>query len=180
MEYTPLSTDFKDDILDSSNADRKYKQIVNNDGTMSLQDETVYQQTGSVYGAKEINEEREAINNIYENKLVTLDEIDLVTEEGFFVDALAVKELNSKTQNILNTNAFVGSFGKTIGITELPQENYSYIWSANTIIDKINTYSKGIFIAAGADGILIGVITDGRIVYGYRSKTEWKLFYKNP
>lgn len=31
---------------------------------------------------------------------MTLDEIDLVTEEGFFVDALAVKELNSKTQNL--------------------------------------------------------------------------------
>lgn len=62
MECTPLSTDFKDDILDPSNVNRKYKQIVNNDGTMSLQDETVYQQTGSVYGAKEINEERIIIN----------------------------------------------------------------------------------------------------------------------
>ena len=98
MEYRPLSTDFKDDILDSSNTGRKYRQITNNDGTMSLQDETTYQQVGSVYGAKEINEEREAINNIYANKLVTLDEIDLVTEKGFFVDALAVKELNSKSE----------------------------------------------------------------------------------
>lgn len=31
-------------------------------------------------------------SKIYENKLVTLDEINLVTEPGFFVDALAVKE----------------------------------------------------------------------------------------
>ncbi len=44
----------------------------------------------------EIDVERKRINNVYSNKLVTLDEIDLVTEEGFFVDALAVKELNSK------------------------------------------------------------------------------------
>lgn len=44
----------------------------------------------------EIDVERKRINNVYANKLVTLDEIDLVTEEGFFVDALAVKELNSK------------------------------------------------------------------------------------
>ena len=96
MAYTPLCTDFKDDILDPSNYKRKYKQVVNNDGTFSFQDETTYQQVGSDYGAKEVNEEREAINNVYANKLVTLDEIDLVTEEGFFVDALAVKELNSK------------------------------------------------------------------------------------
>lgn len=102
MAYTPLRTDFKDDILDPSNYKRKYKQVVNNDGTFSFQDETTYQQVGSDYGAKEVNEEREAINNVYANKLVTLDEIDLVTEEGFFVDALAVKELNSK---IMTTNA---------------------------------------------------------------------------
>lgn len=48
----------------------------------------------------EIDVERKRINDVYSNKLLTLDEIDLVTEEGFFVDALAVKELNSKTQNL--------------------------------------------------------------------------------
>ena len=99
MAYTPLRTDFKDDILDSSNYKRKYKQVVNNDGTFSFQDETTYQQVGSDYGAKEVNEERAAINNIYENKLVALDDVALVTEEGFFVDALAVKELNSNYFN---------------------------------------------------------------------------------
>ena len=95
--YTPLSTDFKDDILASQNSKRKYTQVNNSDGTVSFQDSTAYSQVGSSYGAKEVNEEREAINNIYTNKLVTLDEIDLVTEPGFFVDAQAVKELNSKT-----------------------------------------------------------------------------------
>lgn len=103
MAYTPLRTDFKDDILDSSNYKRKYKQVVNSDGTFSFQDETTYQQVGSDYGAKEVNEEREAINKIYENKLVTLDDVALVTEEGFFVDALAVKELNSKLKNAETT-----------------------------------------------------------------------------
>lgn len=95
--YTPLSTDFKDDILASQNSKRKYTQVNNSDGTVSFQDSTAYSQVGSPYGAKEVNEEREAINNVYANKLVTLDEIDLVTEEGYFVDAKAVKELNSKT-----------------------------------------------------------------------------------
>lgn len=94
--YNPLSTNFKDDILADSNDRRKYTQINNSDGTISLQDSTAYKQVGSQYGAKEVNEERKAINNIYANKLVTLDEIDLVTEPGFFVDAQAVKELNSK------------------------------------------------------------------------------------
>ena len=99
--YNPLSTNFKDDILADSNDRRKYTQINNSDGTISLQDSTAYKQVGSQYGAKEVNEEREAINNIYANKLVSLDEIDLVTEEGYFVDAKAVKELNSKLYTII-------------------------------------------------------------------------------
>lgn len=62
----------------------------------------------------EIDVERKRINNVYTNKLVTLDEIDLVTEEGFFVDALAVKELNSKTQ----------IFNSPIGIEEFSAKNF--------------------------------------------------------
>lgn len=107
--YTPLSTDFKDDILASQNSKRKYTQVNNSDGTVSFQDSTAYSQVGSSYGAKEIIEEREAINNIYTNKLVTLDEIDLVTEPGFFVDAQVVKELNSKIDS--SAGSIIGGHG---------------------------------------------------------------------
>lgn len=102
--YKPLSTDFKDDILASQNSKRKYTQVNNSDGTVSFQDSTAYSQVGSSYGAKEIIEEREAINNIYANKLVTLNEIDLVTEPGFFVDAQVVKELNSKSPKVFKSS----------------------------------------------------------------------------
>ena len=60
---TPLSTDFKDDVLASSNSDRKYNMIYNSDGTVSFKDVTEYDQTGTEYGAKEVNEERAAIND---------------------------------------------------------------------------------------------------------------------
>lgn len=90
-----LSVDFKDDILAPSNPKRKYQLIHNSDGTVSLEDVTVYQQNGSNFGAKEVNEERTAINKINNDRIVSLDEIDLVNQPGFFVDALAVKELNS-------------------------------------------------------------------------------------
>ena len=111
--YKPLSTDFKDDILASQNSKRKYTQVNNSDGTVSFQDSTAYSQVGSSYGAKEVNEEREAINNIYANKLVTLDEIDLVTEPGFFVDAKVVKELNSNIKN----NAGIIAYMKYIALS---------------------------------------------------------------
>ena len=115
--YTPLSTDFKDDILASQNSKRKYTQVNNSDGTVSFQDSTAYSQVGSSYGAKEVNEEREAINNIYANKLVTLDEIDLVTEPGFFVDAQVVKELNSNIK-ILNSKNDNGHALKVFNASE--------------------------------------------------------------
>lgn len=115
--YKPLSTDFKDDILASQNSKRKYTQVNNSDGTVSFQDSTAYSQVGSSYGAKEIIEEREAINNIYTNKLVTLDEIDLVTEPGFFVDAQVVKELNSNIK-ILNSKNDNGHALKVFNASE--------------------------------------------------------------
>lgn len=49
----------------------------------------------------EENARAEADEAIRANRIVTLDEIDLVTEEGFFVDALAVKELNSNLISIV-------------------------------------------------------------------------------
>lgn len=58
--------------------------------------------------AEEKKARAEADEAIRANRIVTLDEIDLVTEEGFFVDALAVAELNSKTKWKL--------FGMTTGV----------------------------------------------------------------
>ena len=66
---------------------------------------------------KEVIEEREAINNIYANKLVSLDEIDLVTEPGFFVDAQVVKELNSNIK-ILNSKNDNGHALKVFNASE--------------------------------------------------------------
>ena len=53
--------------------------------------------------AEEKKARAEADETIRANRIVALDEIDLVTEEGFFVDALAVKELNSKLKNAETT-----------------------------------------------------------------------------
>lgn len=97
MSIPNLSIDFKDDILNSSmNKKRKYQKVDNNDGSFSLDDVTVYSQEGSEYGAKEIIEERKAINNIYNERILNIEALELVTEPGFFVDAQVVKELNGK------------------------------------------------------------------------------------
>ena len=163
MAYTPLRTDFKDDILDPSNYKRKYKQVANNDGTFSFQDETAYQQVGSNYGAKEVNEEREAINNIYENKLVALDDVALVTEEGFFVDALAVKELNSnltKTNTVLENRKPIFIDSTAQGTTNLDTNSFlksgvTYAFVV-TVSSALSSESYKHEILCSLNGVLIG------------------------
>ena len=147
--YKPLSTDFKDDILASQNSKRKYTQVNNSDGTVSFQDSTAYSQVGSSYGAKEVNEERKAINNIYANKLVTLNEIDLVTEPGFFVDAQVVKELNSKMMADVQFKPFSitgnPSGGNSLVITSLT--NLKKIFG-----DAVTTMNSGAVVMNGDGG----------------------------
>lgn len=113
MEIPNLSTDFKDDVLDTEvNQIRKYQMIYNPDGTVSFKDVTEYKQIGSLFGAKEVNEERKAINGIYNDRITDIESLKLTTESGFFVDALAVKELTKDyiveqgKQLIPNTNRY--------------------------------------------------------------------------
>ena len=99
MSIPNLPTDFKDDILNTGvNQKRKYQIIYNNDGTVSFEDVTAYSQTGSDFGSSEVNATNGAINNIYDERILNLEDLDLVTEPGFFVDALAVAELNGKIE----------------------------------------------------------------------------------
>lgn len=185
MAYTPLRTDFKDDILDSSNYKRKYKQVVNNDGTFSFQDETTYQQVGSDYGAKEVNEERAAINNVYESKLVALDDVALVTEEGFFVDALAVKELNSKltetTASLTKANNALNVIGTQYwsGL----KDNYSYsskeTWANNIV--KITLPAGTYIFTLKASPKALGQNYDAFVIgiTGISTTRTQKTFYMN-
>lgn len=182
MAYTPLRTDFKDDILDSSNYKRKYKQVVNSDGTFSFQDETTYQQVGSDYGAKEVNEERKAINKIYENKLVTLDDVALVTEEGFFVDALAVKELNS---NLTKANTKISALSTELATTNTnlktatADSGWKYM-TANNLSEKLKFRKIGhmVFVAGSirfsdngkfANDQYLGNVPSGMTPNGYNT-----------
>lgn len=149
MAFTPLSTDFKDEILSEVNTQRKYKQTVNEDGTVSLQDMTAYEQEGSTYSAKDINEERQAINDIYANKVISLEEASLVTEPGFFCDALVINEINKNLTDKLDKD-YTLAYG---------------VWYANGVViplkDSYLNY-RDIIIRTGWNG-QNGGIRDNRI-----------------
>lgn len=68
-----LRTDFKDSVLKDTTGNKKYKMTNNSDNTVSFTDVTEYSQEGSPYGAKEVNEERKAINSVIVPKTRTVD-----------------------------------------------------------------------------------------------------------
>ena len=54
-----LRTDYQDDVFSGN---RKYTMVNNGDGTVSFIDQTQYTQVGDTYGAAEINEQNQVIN----------------------------------------------------------------------------------------------------------------------
>lgn len=121
MSIPNLPVNFKDDILAATNPKRKYNFIQNDDGTFSFEDATEYQQTGSDFGAGQINATNDAINKIYSERILSLEEAALVTEPGFFVDAMVVSELidNIYSKKVLWSHA--GMFlnaGQSINLSE--------------------------------------------------------------
>lgn len=127
MSIPNLPVDFKDDILNTGvNQKRKYQQTYNSDGSVSFEDVTAYQQKGSNFGAQEVNETNGAVNNIYSERILDLDELELVTEPGFFVDAQAVKEAHdSLNSNIEGLDSEAGNAGSALIFRE-PDGNLTY------------------------------------------------------
>ena len=77
-----LRSDFKDSVLKDTTGNKKYKMITNNDNTVSFVDVTEYSQEGINYGAKEVNEEREAINSVIVPKTKAVGSGCYITEVG--------------------------------------------------------------------------------------------------
>ena len=104
MAKSNLPTNYKDDIMDSSaEGKRKYRMIYNQDGTVSFEDVTPYQQKGSDYGALDVNTINKAVNESFDkNKIIkNLNTINALTEEGYVPDVLAFKEITRDFKTIV-------------------------------------------------------------------------------
>lgn len=130
---TTLPTNFQDDILaTTANGRRKYNIINNADGTISLEDVTEYTQTGSDYGAKQINATNTAVNACYSSS-----EVDT--------------KLNTKvnTANILNSASSLLSATDTskiagaVGIKGL--KDYIPTNQVSSYTGNLNSLGTGIF-----------------------------------
>ena len=122
MSIPNLPVNFKDDILASSNPKRKYQQTFNTDGSVSFEDVTQYTQNGSEFGASQVNQTNGAVNNIYDERILTLEELALVTEPGYFVDAMAVSDLNGKL--IVNYSSTASETHETVIVNQVHNQVY--------------------------------------------------------
>lgn len=114
MAKPVLPTDFKDDVLaESMKGKRRYRVVQNPDGTIFLDDVTEYDQIGSTFGAKQVNDMATAINAVQEIKIANND---TTTEAGFAADARIVKvhgdEIDALSRDLGRVNVYVGGDGK--------------------------------------------------------------------
>lgn len=136
MAKTTLPTNYVDDVLNGAmDGKRRYREIPNADGTFSLEDATTYDQIGNNFGASQLNLMNDNINQSFDaNKMLkTMDEVNAVTQEGYGVDALVVKELNSSFQWKLIGSAtgttpitLPSNFSEILVIVKMDDEFYNF------------------------------------------------------
>lgn len=107
MAKQVLPTNFVDDILSPSmGGKRKYRIIDNGDDTYSFEDVTEYTQTGSDFGAGQINATNQAVNESCDKADVIDDLEDVVANQanGKIAGAKAVAELNGNLDTNITTS----------------------------------------------------------------------------
>ena len=103
MAKSTLPVDFTDDVLNEAmSGKRRYKLIYNDDGTVSLEDVTAYDQIGSDFGSKQVNETNTAVNAAADaGKIIdSLATVRAVTQAGYMAGALALKELDDSLGDV--------------------------------------------------------------------------------
>lgn len=99
MAKSILPVDFLDDVLSAGmGGRRRYRKIDNEDGSISLEDVTEYDQIGSIFGQMQINAITEAVNESADKSQIIDSAADLRTNAsaGMMAGALAVKEIENK------------------------------------------------------------------------------------
>lgn len=106
-----LKTDYKDDVLDTTqNTKRKYQMIDNGDGTVSFEDVTKYLQQGDSFGADDINDTNEEVNIINDNLSVRYnEETDYlqVKYNGVWTNAIYIGKKLDPTKITLTQEEFI-------------------------------------------------------------------------
>lgn len=100
-----LPTNYKDDILNTSvEGMRRYQMIYNSGNTVSFKDVTPYDQTGSDFGAGDINATNKAVNQSADaGKIIDdPDTAEATTEEGYIAGVQLFNHLTESLETKAN------------------------------------------------------------------------------
>ena len=140
MAKTTLPTNYVDDVLNGAmDGKRRYREIPNADGTISLEDATTYDQIGNNFGASQLNLMNDNINQSFDaNKMLkTMDEVNAVEQEGYGVDALVVKQLSSSLE--AKGDFELLCYATSVGDKTVPNlTQYKSIWAILVIDNSLN------------------------------------------
>lgn len=128
MAKQTLPVNFKDDILSSSmGGKRRYNLIQNSDGTYSLEDVTEYTQTGSDFGAGQMNATNHAVNESCDKADVIDDLNDIAANQadGKIAGAKAVATLNADLADKLTWTMIREVSGGGFGTQSIDLSKYS-------------------------------------------------------
>lgn len=125
-----LKVNFKDDILNASmNTKRKYNLVYNNDGTVSLQDATVYTQTGDLFGAAEINSTNDAINTL-STDVTALKKYTVYNKFSDINGSAAGLLMRTYIERMADNsylNTFINQTGTTYNVADVMPSNYGIL-----------------------------------------------------
>lgn len=93
-----LKTDYKDAVYTGN---RKYQMTENEDGTVELLDATSYEQEGTQFGAKDINDTNEAVNRLNHVTLVALSAAAWAGDAAPYSQTVAVSGVTEDMEAIL-------------------------------------------------------------------------------
>lgn len=164
-----LPTNYKDDILNTSvEGMRRYQMIYNSDNTVSFKDVTPYDQTGSDFGAGDINLTNEAVNQSADvGKIIDdPDTAEATTEEGYIAGVQLFNHVNSSLQwkllgsatgkTAINLPSVFNELYVELSNTNSTAVNFAYAIPYNTLTDKTKGYRQGGY--ASAQSFLLAVL----------------------
>lgn len=151
MAKQTLPVNFIDDIFaPSANGKRKFTITDNGDGTYEIEDVTEYAQTGSDFGAGQINATNQAVNESCDkaNIIETMDDIMANQASGKIAGAKAVAELNGNLPKFSLSEAVSTTYTPEVDgfltINYMPADATSIILISTTDVKASLTIGTGL------------------------------------
>lgn len=152
MAKQTLPVDFKDDVLNvSMDGKRRYRLLLQEDGTYVLEDVTDYDTVGSTFGAAQINQTNQAVNQSADkgDVLGTLSQVKSNSDAKKIASANSLKELavasNLKTYTTLAQLSLSAPTTVEQIFSAMPDNSYVQIDANNSnVVTNMPTNSSGL------------------------------------